>query len=499
MPSQSKSEEPAKEGLATPLHSVQGPLRFTAVIVSLLLFAEAFSLARPASASGPDPNRPIKQMRHASWNEASGLRGIVYALAQTTDGFLWVGTSSGLYRFDGLKFEPFFELTGDHPILDVHALLATADGGLWIGYRNGIAFFNQATAAFYTEQEGLPYGHVDSLAQTPDGALWAAVAGGLARLSNGRWERIQSQWNYPVHSPERVLVDGAGTLWVTGGGSIHFLLRGGRTFQSTEVKLSTWTEVCAGPDGSVWIADPVAHTLFNFRKYPQMGYLSVTAEPLQDINDIRFDSAHALWLATGRALYRIPPGSIGSLPKQTNQETEKDSFFLADGLSGREAKVVLEDRESNVWVGTANGLDRFSDRSVTQTNIGHTPTILIAGPHSEVWASPFGASPFLIPLHEARPYRLSNWWTTSFYMDRSGTLWTSMQSHSGWEKSRALWKDQDGRLTKVPSPPGISQPDIRQIVGDTRGRLWMIVGGPRGVHPAGGHLGEDLRLHRKRS
>ena len=299
-------------------------------------------VASPLAAFGPDPNRPIKQMRHAVWNEASGLSGSVYALAQTMDGFLWIGASTGLYRFDGLKFEPFFEPASDHPILEVHALLATAEGGVWIGYRNGVAYLKQATASFYSEQQGLPYGRVGSLARTPDGAIWAAVAGGLARFSDGRWERIQSKWNYPANSSERVLVDGAGTLWVTGGGSIHFLNPGSRMFQPTKVKVSTWTEVCTGPDGSAWIADPVAHTLFNFRKYPETGYLSVTADPLQDINDIRFDSSRALWLATGRALYRIPPNSVASLPKQTNRETEKDQFFLSDGLSGREAKVVVE-------------------------------------------------------------------------------------------------------------------------------------------------------------
>jgi signal transduction histidine kinase/ligand-binding sensor domain-containing protein len=416
-------------------------------------------------------------MRHASWNEASGLSGTVYALAQTTDGFLWIGASTGLYRFDGLKFEPFFEPASNHPILEVHALLATADGGVWIGHRNGVAFLKQATTSFYNEQQGLPYGRVDSLAQTPDGAIWAAVTGGLARFFNGRWERIQFNWNYPANSSQRVLVDGAGTLWVTGGGSIHFLLRGSRMFQPAKVKVSTWTEVCTGPDGSAWIADPVANTLFNFRAYPETGYLPVTADPLQDINNIRFDSSGALWLATGRALYRIPPGSVTSLPKQTNEETEKDQFFLADGLSGREAKVVLEDREGNIWVGTASGLDRFSDRSVTQIKVGHTPAILIAGPHSEVWASPFGASPFLTPLHDSKPYRLSAQWTTSLYMDRSGTLWTGMQSHSGWEKSRALWKDQDGRLSKAPPPSDVNAPEITAIAGDAGGRLWMIISG----------------------
>jgi Signal transduction histidine kinase len=323
----------------------------------------------------------------------------------------------------------------------------------------------------------LPYGQVGSLAQTPDGAIWAAVVGGLARLSDGRCERLQSNWNYPDNSPERVLVDGAGTLWVTGGGSIHFLLRGSRAFQQTTVKVSTWTEVCVGPDGSAWIADPVAHTLFNFRKSPRAGYVSVTADPLQDINEIRFDSTHSLWLATGRGLYRILSGSISVLPKQTNKETEKDQFMVADGLSGREARAVLEDREGNIWVGTTNGLDRFSDRSVTQINIGHTPSDLIAGPHSEVWASPFGASPFLIPVHDSKPYLLSDWWTLSFFMDRTGTLWAAMQSHSTWERSRALWKDQNGRLEKVPSPSDIKEPEIREIVGDASGRLWMIIRG----------------------
>ena len=374
------------------------------VLRSLVL--GALFLSVQADASGPDPSRPIKQMRHTLWNEASGLSGSVFSLAQTSDGFLWIGTSTGLYRFDGLKFEPFLQSAGDHPILDVHALLATSDGGLWIGYRNGVAFLKQDKQSFYTEQQGLPYGRVGSLAQTPDGAIWAAVVGGLARLSNGRWERIQLNWNYPVSSPEKVLVDGAGTLWVTGGESIHFLPRGSQTFQKTTVKVSTWTEVCAGPDGSAWVVDPVARTLFNFGKSPEKGFVSITADPLQDINEIRFDSANSFWLATGRGLYRIPNGSISVLPKQTNKETEKDQFMLADGLSGREVRAILEDREGNIWTGTTNGLDRFSDRSVTQINIGHTPSDLIVGPHSEVWASPFGAYPFLIPLHTTASHTL---------------------------------------------------------------------------------------------
>src|SRR6185437_2046241 len=106
----------------------------------------------------PDSSRPIKQMRHTSWNETSGLSGVVYSLAQTADGFLWIGTSTGLYRFDGMKFEPFVGSANDQPLLEVRALLATSDGGLWIGYRNGVAFLKQERATFYSEKQGLPYG-----------------------------------------------------------------------------------------------------------------------------------------------------------------------------------------------------------------------------------------------------------------------------------------------------------------------------------------------------
>jgi len=445
-------------------------------IPTILLWLSMILVTKVA-ASGPDPNRPIKQMRHALWNEASGLSGSVYALAQTVDGLLWIGTSTGLYRFDGVKFEPFLESTAVHPILEVLTLLATSDGGLWIGYRNGVAFLREDKATFYNEQQGLPYGRVSSLAQTQDGTIWAAVVGGLARFSNGRWERIASNWNYPVNSPDRVLVDGAGTLWVTGGESIYFLRSGRRSFQQTTIKVSTWTEVCIGQDGSAWITDPVAHTLFNFRRSPEFVYIAVTADPLQDINEMRFDSTNALWLATGRGLYRLPPGSIGSLPKQTNRETEKDQFMAADGLSSREARTVLEDREGNIWVGTLNGLDRFSDRSVTQINLGHTPSDLIVGPHSEVWASPFGASPFLIPLHDSKPLFLSSMWVLSVYMDRMSTLWAAIQSVFTWQKGRVLYKDQGGKLAVVPPPPDVKEPDITEIVGDSNGRLWVTISG----------------------
>lgn len=96
-----------------------------------------------------DPNRPLGQLYHSSWNARNGLNGSVMALAQTTDGYLWVGTTDGLFRFDGLSFERYEPL----PATSVSALMAVPDGGIWIGFRSGgVSYLKNGQATNYTER-----------------------------------------------------------------------------------------------------------------------------------------------------------------------------------------------------------------------------------------------------------------------------------------------------------------------------------------------------------
>ena len=75
---------------------------------------------------------------HQSWTFKDGAPESVETLAQTIDGYLWLGTPSGLFRFDGIRFELFRSPFGDQlPSTNVSALFAPASGGLWIGYRFG--------------------------------------------------------------------------------------------------------------------------------------------------------------------------------------------------------------------------------------------------------------------------------------------------------------------------------------------------------------------------
>src|SRR3954452_8205875 len=84
-----------------------------------------------------DPNQPLAQLHHTSWTAKDGLNGSVAALAQTADGYMWVGTTDGLLRFDGISFQKY--KTEHHQLLSasVSTLLPVPDGSLWIGYQAG--------------------------------------------------------------------------------------------------------------------------------------------------------------------------------------------------------------------------------------------------------------------------------------------------------------------------------------------------------------------------
>lgn len=87
-------------------------------------------------------NRTIFQYQHTGWTAREGAPGQVLDLAQTTDGYLWLASQTGLFRFDGVAFEHFDLQSGGASRADVlTALLATSDGGHWIGAQTGGAIF----------------------------------------------------------------------------------------------------------------------------------------------------------------------------------------------------------------------------------------------------------------------------------------------------------------------------------------------------------------------
>src|ERR1700733_14408549 len=128
----------------------------------LLLFALAFATL-PVHAL--DGSLSLRQLHHTAWSTRDGAPAQVESLAQTDDGLLWLGSATGLFRFDGAQFDRFQPPRGQEgPTGSVSTLLAPPGGGLWIGYRfGGIGWWNHGELRHYGSADGLPSGTVPAI------------------------------------------------------------------------------------------------------------------------------------------------------------------------------------------------------------------------------------------------------------------------------------------------------------------------------------------------
>src|SRR5471032_1257262 len=149
----------------------------------------------PAQADSMTP-RPIAQMVHTRWTAKEGAPSEVSAFAQTRDGYLWIGTRSGLVRFDGVRFVPFSSPTGDTlPTGGVRRLLTTRDGNLWVVSRSGwVSRVRGGRVTSFGEKDGIP--STLQLAESKGGALLAATSKGIRRFVDGTWDDVGREWEY---------------------------------------------------------------------------------------------------------------------------------------------------------------------------------------------------------------------------------------------------------------------------------------------------------------
>ncbi len=455
-----------------------------ALAAALLLAPVAGSGAETA---GVDLYQPLERMHHTAWTARDGLGGRPSSLAQTADGFLWIGTSDGLYRFDGIRFEHYRPAHGAMAARAVSTLAAAPGGGLWVGYESGGVTFLDASGrvANWSAAEGLPVARVRSIAVDLDGTAWVAAVGGLARLVTGgeQWQKIRSDRGYPHLSAWSVFVDRGGTLWVGAASpdGVLFLPRGAERFIDLGV---TGSALGFGEleDGTLVYAhqqDPTVHLVRHrgdgatmFRTIPDLPSAAIAV-----------DRDGGVWIAGhGATRFRVTSPAGGSGPSDESGPSGESEPTLGpterltpdDGLSGERATDLLVDREGTVWMTTSAGLDRFRRRNLTWDP---DPTLagggsVITGADGRVWILSFrqpalrdGLDRVAVP---GAPAPLDN-----AYVDHDGAMWLSDQ--------QALYRWDGERFTSVPPPREVVDKELRFIVlgavRDLSGRLWISVGG----------------------
>ena len=434
-----------------------------------------------------DPHQPIIQMHHTSWSAKEGVIGEVLAIAQTTDGFIWVGTTGGLLRFDGRVLEKYQPEVGVFPEPRwVSALMATPDGGLWIGYLSGGAsFLKRGRLANFGQREGLPLGRIRSFAEDTDGTIWAATLNGLERFDGQRWQcawRNCGETATSSDSPSTVAVNKQG-VWVSNADEGVFLMpRGAHTFQLVKQQrvpgyLPTFAEL--GEEATLlWVPESLSLLRFPLRASGDQSFRRIA----NSAGMLIIDRDGGGWMMTRHnGVLRVPDldhlrGPFSPKDPSIERFTEKD------GLTSAVVYCAMEDKEGDIWVGTLGGLDRFRPRRAAWTQLQSVPTQrmqLVAGNRGQVWASsPHG----LWNVRSGKSVQGSPAGIQFSFRDPNGTIWFwAEQGGTG-----ALWRWDGAKFAKetltLPNIKDLTKDKwtkspVRALTRDGSGDLWVSIRG----------------------
>lgn len=415
----------------------------------------------PLSAQGTDQS--LSQLYHTAWTARDGAPSEVQALAQTTDGFLWVGTQFGLFRFDGVRFELFEPAAPDTlPSVSVRSLLAIPDGGLWIGYHfGGVSLLRGGTIRSYSEKDGVPRGSVLGLVQDSDGAIWLGATGGLARFADGRWHKFGPDEGVPDGMVTGVLADRARRLWVAGSDGVLVRAPGAPRFErvgavrSPTLGFRESTGFAEGPDGAVW-ASSLVGGLQKLAPSDEIRRGGASNPRVRESGPILIDRSGAFWLAhtRNRGIERFGADRLASQRK-------------TQGLSADVVTVWLEDREGNVWAGTTGGLDQFRRTKLTRVALpGAAGNFAIAAADSgAVWVGSDGRPLTRVGRHLDEFPQVQNFVDVA-YRDREGAVWIG--------SPRGLWQFARGKFAQVRLPE-VQNAGLQAVTRDAAGHLWISV------------------------
>ncbi|MHB8284990.1 MAG: ligand-binding sensor domain-containing protein [Caulobacteraceae bacterium] len=143
------------------------------------------------SAYALDPTRERQQFRHTSWTNAQGMPGHIFAIAQTPDGYLWVGAASGLYRFDGIHVE---RLSRQPPGGYVAALAVSNTGDLWIGSSKGLSRLSHGVLTPVPGPSSFTSPGILFIAPGRNGEVYVANFTSVARVDRHGWRQMKSDW-----------------------------------------------------------------------------------------------------------------------------------------------------------------------------------------------------------------------------------------------------------------------------------------------------------------
>lgn len=298
-----------------------------------------------------------EDFHHTDWR---GL-GAVFDLKQSSEGYIWLTTSRGVLRFDGVRFQSIEEVTrGAVRNSEIDSVFLASSGGLWLTTEGaGVLLWKDGRLTNFPDRRCTPARKQGKLIEDRDGSLWVQATAGLFRLRGNVCEQVGAEQGYPGGFPAGLLLDSDGTLWVkTRTSALFFLPRGASKFQATGLGEGVSTDYAylhEAPDGAIWLSDDqglrqVATKLSSSTASPPREQEIGNTRGNTRFGDFAFGPDGSLWAITALGIRRLTaPG---------------EDFTPAQGLSSDAVWKILADREG-VWVATNSGLDALRRAALT--------------------------------------------------------------------------------------------------------------------------------------
>jgi diguanylate cyclase (GGDEF)-like protein len=467
------------------------------------------------TASALDADKSITQYVIDNWDTQDGLpHNVVRAITQTDDGYLWVGTQSGVARFDGKNFavidtsntnelttedirDVFQQSNGDLWLATYgggvvrmrdgkHTRFTTSDGlgddivrcvyedsagALWFCTASGLTRLADETFTTYTTEDGLLNNLVYDVFEDQKGNIWAGVLGGVSRFSNGQFENFRAGRELPgnlsfVHGfaqhPE-------GGIWMAsyGGGLLHF--RNGKiTALTREDGLADkrLSNITMDSSGNLWVSTYDK----GVQRYRDGRFEQLTTETGLHSNlpfDVFEDDQHNIWIGTaGGGLHRLKAGSF-------------TTFSSAEGLPDPKVFAVLGEPKGPIWFGTeGGGLHRLQDGEIdtftTEDGLSNNNVISLSQTRNkDLWVGTFGGG-----LNRFRDGRFRTW------TDEDGLPGNQIFAMEPGNQN-GLWIGtvdglshmEDGDFTTYTTADGLAKNDVRALLRDRDGVLWVGTNG----------------------
>lgn len=411
---------------------------------------------------------PMRQLQHTAWSAKDGAPGEIFVITQTRDGFLWLGSSTGVVRFDGLHFTPLKQITGTAlPSDDIWALAPMADGSLWIGMGlHGIVRLDHGHLQFWNEAQGIGKSPVLAIAMAPDGHPLAATGQGLLELDQGRWSLLPGA---PGEIAQTVFVDSKQRIWIAGRTHIWLRQAGSTHFIDTGIAAGDVIQFNEGADGTIWVVDTSrsVHPVWSEQKQ----LLDTGTEIQVGSNGIAFDADGGLWIGSlGDGLRRAgtPAKLYGTAVPRFGKQV--DAYTSVDGLTADFVYSVFRDDEDDIWVGTSRGLDRFRASTVVSVPLPSDYHALLMQPAADggLWVG--SASRPLIEVSADGHVR-----DTGEGIGQSAAQ--VIGDDQWWGDEPWIIHRHGQQQDRIRLPPSADHTQISNLLLDGRKRLWVTLNG----------------------